>query len=127
VEAETLFFSEMAVGVGHDGEIWVDSDHHSFRKKIRAIPAVLARRVDGKEFSVDLGSRWAQDLMRGHKLRNGVVHSSAGETTPRVSKGELISSVKAVRDYFAELGSSLPKSFAHASALFEARDPLALG
>jgi len=34
-EAEKLFLSEVAMGVGHDGEIWVDGDQHPFKKRIK--------------------------------------------------------------------------------------------
>ena len=118
-EAEKLFLSEVAMGVGHDGEIWVDGDQHPFKKRVKAIPAVLARCIDGKDFVVDLGKGWGQDLLRGYVLRNGVVHSSPGEQMPRVSKDELRSAVTAVRAYFAELSSGVAGAFQHMEALLE--------
>ena len=104
------------MGIGHDGEIWVDSDQHPFKKRIKAIPAVLARCIDGKDFIVDLGKGWGQDLLRGYALRNGVVHSSPGGQMPRVSKDELRSAVTAVRAYFAELSSGVRGAFQHMEA-----------
>jgi hypothetical protein len=45
-ETEVLFLNEAAVGVGHDGAVWLDSEQHPFKKRVKAIPAVLARCVD---------------------------------------------------------------------------------
>jgi hypothetical protein len=44
--SEMLFLDEIAVGIGHDGEVWVDHDEHSFKARIKAIPAILSRRID---------------------------------------------------------------------------------
>src|SRR5206468_589212 len=46
-EAEVLFLNEYALGVGHDSEVWVGEDHQSFKKRIKAVPAILSRHVDG--------------------------------------------------------------------------------
>jgi hypothetical protein len=56
--AELRFLNEVAVGVGHDGEVWVDSEQHPFKKRIKAIPAVLARCVAQKEYSLDICQRY---------------------------------------------------------------------
>lgn len=117
--AEVLFLNEAAAGVGHDGEIWVDSDQHPFKKRVRAIPAILSRVVDGKELTVNLGSNWGQKLLDGYGLRNNVVHSSPGATMPRVSKAELTAAVDAVRSYFSELATGAPKAFGHMSILLK--------
>jgi hypothetical protein len=118
-EAEILFLNEFAVGVGHDGEVWVGDDHQSFKKRIKAIPAILARRVDGKEEVVDLGKEWGRDLIEGQALRNRVMHSAFGESMARVSKQELIRSAKAVVAYFEELSVKLPLTFQHMKVLLE--------
>jgi hypothetical protein len=117
--AEVLFLNEVAAGVGHDGEIWVDSDQHPFKKRARAIPAILSRVVDGKELTIDLGSNWGRKLLDGYALRNNVVHSSPGATMPRVSKAELTAAVDAVRSYFGELAAGAPKAFGHMSILLK--------
>jgi hypothetical protein len=123
-EAETLFLNEAAVGIGHDGEIFVDSDQQSFKKRVKAIPAVLARCVDRKEFIIDLGQGWGQDFLRGYALRNGVVHSSPGEHIPRVSKEELRSAVAAVRAYFTDLARNARGSFGHMDVLLASDTPI---
>jgi hypothetical protein len=110
---EALFLNEAAVGIGHDGEVWVDSNQHPFKKRVKAIPAVLARCVDGKTLVVDLSKSWGQDLLKGHFLRSKVMHSSAGEVFPRVSKTELRASAKAVESYFEELADKIPVAFGH--------------
>ncbi len=112
-DAEVHFLNEAAVYVGHDGEVWTDSDQHSFKKRVKAIPAVLARCVEGKEFSVSLGTSWGQELQNGHMLRSKVMHSSTGEQMPRISKDELRTSVRAVRAYFKELAQAIPSVFGH--------------
>jgi hypothetical protein len=112
-ETEMLFLNEAAVGIGHDGEVWIDSDQHPFKKRVKAIPAVLARCVDRKDFLVDLGKTWGQALLNGHVLRSQVMHSSPGSILPRVSKDELRSSCEAVQTYFREIATSIPKSFGH--------------
>lgn len=123
-EAESLFLNEAAVGIGHDGEIFIDSDQQSFKKRVKAIPAVLARCVDRKEFIIDLGKSWGQDLLRGYVLRNGVVHSSPGEQIPRVSKAELRSALAAVRAYFTELARNARGSFGHMNVLLASDTPI---
>ena len=122
-EVELLFLNEVAVGVGHDGEVWMDTDQHSFKKRTKAIPAVLARCVDRKEFTVDLGASWAQDLLKGHALRNKVMHSPAGESIPRVSKEELKLSINAVHTYFEELANGIPGAFGHMLVLLKDTAP----
>jgi hypothetical protein len=103
----------VAAGVGHDGEVWLDSDQHPFKKRIKAIPAILSRVVDGKEFTPNLGSDWGRKVLEGYVLRNRVVHSSPGEVMPSVSKTELTTAVAAVRSYFVELANGAPKAFEH--------------
>lgn len=116
-EAEILFLNEVAAGVGHDGEVWLDSDQYPFKKRIKAIPAMLSRVVDGREFTPDFSTDWGRRLLEGYALRNRVVHSSPGETMPSVSKAELTSAVAAVRNYFAELARGAPKAFEHITIL----------
>ena len=46
---------------GHDGEVWmVVDDNQSFKKRIKAVPAILSRRVDAKEEVIDLSVRMGQ-------------------------------------------------------------------
>jgi len=123
-EAEILFLNEYALGVGHDGEVWLDADHQSFKKRIKAVPAILTRRVEGKEEGIDLGKQWGKDLIEGQALRNSVMHSAFGEPLARVSKEELIRSAKAVFAYFEELTVKAPATFAHMKVLLKARTPL---
>jgi hypothetical protein len=118
-EAEILFLNEFAVGVGHDGEVWLGEDHQSFKKRIKAVPAILSRRVDGHEEAVDLGGNWGRDLLEGQQLRNQVMHSSFGSPLPRVTKQELDRYTKAVFAYFQELRNKLPKSFEYVGVLLE--------
>lgn len=118
--AEILFLHEIAAGVGHEGEVWLDNDQHPFRKRIKAIPAMLSRIVDGKEFIPNLGTQWGNKLQEGYALRNRVVHSSPGETMPTVSKAELSAAVEASRSYFTELATGAPKAFEHLPILLKA-------
>jgi len=116
-EAEILFFNEYAVGVAHDGEIWVGDDYQSFKKRIKAIPAILSRRVERHEESIDLSQQWGQDLLEGHILRNNVMHSSFGKPLPRVTKKELQRYEMAVSAYFEELAKKLPITFHYMEVL----------
>lgn len=120
-EAEILFLNEYAVGVGHDGEAWVDDQHQSFKKRVKGVPTILSRRVDGREESIDLGRQWGEELLEGQVLRNCVMHSPFGEPLARVTKEELVRSAKAVFSYFEELATKLPTSFQHMSVLLKTR------
>ena len=111
--AEALFLNEVAVGIGHDGEVWIGAEQHTFKRRIKAIPAVLARCVEGKDYFIDLGTSWARDLMQGQALRNKVVHSRSGERIPRVSKDELKVAVAAVHQYLSVLANDIPDVFGH--------------
>jgi hypothetical protein len=123
-EAEVLFLSEYALGVRHDGEVWVGEDHQSFKKRIKGVPAVLSLRVDGKEEGIDLSRQWGKDLIDGQVLRNRVMHSAFAEPVARVTKQELIRSAKAVFAYFEELATKLPTTFQHMNVLLEAKPDL---
>ena len=116
-DPEILFLNEYAVGVGHDGEVWVGDDQHTFKTRIKAIPAILARRVDGKEANVDLGKQWGEHLLQGYRLRNKVMHSALGESLPRVTKRELATASKAVLAYFEEVASKAPSCFEYVRTL----------
>lgn len=116
-EAEILFLNEFAVGIAHDGEIWIGEDHQSFKKRIKAVPAILSRRVDLREESIDLGGECGRDLLEGHLLRNSVMHLSYGTPLPRVTKQELSRYSKAVFAYFEELSKKLPTSFQYMEML----------
>jgi hypothetical protein len=118
-ETEVLFLNEAAVGIGHDGEVWIDSDQHPFKKRVKAVPAVLARCVDQVDFVIDLGKGWGQALLNGHSLRSQVMHFSPGSVLPRVSKDELRSASDAVHAYFRELAQRIPKTFGHMEAFLD--------
>jgi hypothetical protein len=122
--SEILFLDEVAVGVGHDGEVWVDHDEHSFKARIKAIPAILSRRIDGKEYILNLGTDWGERLLYGNKLRNAVMHSSIDEPMQRVSKEELKNATDSVIRYFDELAGNAPATFGYLSTLLANRDEL---
>ncbi|MGC2773526.1 MAG: hypothetical protein WA232_17660, partial [Candidatus Sulfotelmatobacter sp.] len=123
-EAEILFLNEYAVGVGHDGEVWIGDDHQSFKKRIKAVPVILSRRVDGKEENIDLSKQWGKDLIDGQALRNRVMHSAFGEPLARVTKQELIRSAKAVFAYFRELAIKSPTTFQYMNLLLKSKPDL---
>jgi len=101
------------------GRCWCATIHQSFKKRIKAVPAILSRRVEGKEESVDLGKQWGKDLLDGHVLRNKVMHSAFGQSLPRVTKQELIRSAKALFAYFEDLTVKLPTTFQHMKTLLD--------
>jgi hypothetical protein len=117
--SELLFLNEAAVGIGHDGEVWADHDEHSFKTRIKAIPAILSRRIDGKEFSINLGTAWGEQFLSGNKLRNAVMHSSVGEPMPRVSKEEMKNATEGVIQYFDELAKNVSGTFGYISTLLK--------
>jgi hypothetical protein len=123
-EPEILFLNEYAVGVGHDREVWLGDDHQSFKKRIKAVPVILSRRVEGKEVTIDLGKQWGKQLIDGQAFRNRVMHSAFGEPLARVTKKELIQSAEAVFAYFEELVIKLPVTFQHMKLLLEAKQDL---
>jgi len=123
-EAEVLFLNEWASGVGHDGELSLSEDHQSFKKRIKAIPAILSRCVEGKELNVDLGRQWGKDLIDGKALRDAVMHSEFDQPLARVSKQELIRSAKAVFAYFEELVAKSPVTFEYLSVVLKAKPTL---
>lgn len=125
-EAEVLFLNEYAVGIGHDGEVWIDDEHQSFKKRIKAVPVILSRRIDRNEQAVDLSKQWGKDLLDGQALRNRVMHSPFGEALPRVPKEELVRFANAVFEYFQELATKMPTSFQHLPVLLKVKPDLRL-
>lgn len=124
-ETELLFLNEAAVGVNHHGEVWVDTTQHPFKKRIKAIPAVLARCVDRIDFLPDLGGSRGNALLTGYDLRNRVMHStSPSAPLPRVSKQELRAASGAVRAYFEDLANRVPKAFGHMDVFLRDVGPL---
>jgi len=123
-EAEILFLNEYALGIGHDGEVWIGDNHQSFKKRIKAVPVILSRRVDGKEESIDLSKQWGKDLIDGQVLRNRVMHSAFAEPLARVTKHELIRSAKAVFAYFQELTIKSPVTFQYMNLLLKSKPDL---
>jgi hypothetical protein len=116
-EAEILYLNEVAVRVGHDAEVWLEDDNHSFKSRIKAIPAILSRRVDHKEYVVNLGTKWGENLLNGYTLRNEVMHSGFSGPMPRISKDELRVSANAIRSYFEDLAMHAPVCFGHMTPL----------
>ena len=117
-EAEVNFLNEVAIGIGHDGEVTVQEDRQSFKQRIISIPRVLARRAEGRDVQINLGKRWGEQLLQGHEVRNKLIHLPVGESVPRVSLTELLEVAGAVRSYFAELSSVVPQVFGvHAGLL----------
>ena len=110
-KAERNFLEENVVGLGRDGEVEVIEDRQSFKKRIIAVPSVLARRVESKEITVDIGTAWGEQLQKSHDLRNCVVHAPPGEPMPRVTRDELRAAGDAVRSYFGELLQKAPETF----------------
>lgn len=112
-ETEVLFLNEAAAGIGHDGEVFVEDEQHSFKTRIKAIPGILARCVEKKEFKLDLGEKWGADLLSGNDMRAKVMHTGLGQKVPRVSKDELMMAAKAICKYFEKLNKALPVTFAY--------------
>ena len=118
-EAEVLFLNEWASGIGHDGEMWLDEDHQTFKSRVKAVPAILGRAVEQREATVDLGKQWGNDLLAGKTLRDSVMHPAFGQRLARVSKEELIRSSRAVFAYFEELSKVWPKTFEYLAVMLK--------
>ena len=110
-EAERNFLNENAVELGVDGEIETEEDRQSFKERIVAVPTVLARRVEGQEINIDLGTKWGEQLQKSYLLRNAVVHAPPDKPIERVSLLELRAAAAAVRSYFEELVQKAPETF----------------
>jgi hypothetical protein len=116
-KAESNFLEENAVGVGRDGEIEILEDRQSFKERIVAVPTILARRVEGREITIDLGTKWGTQLQKMYLLRNAVVHAPPDKPLARVSLLELREAVVAVHSYFEELERKAPETFKVLGAL----------
>jgi hypothetical protein len=110
-EAERNFLKENVVGLGRNGEIETEEDRQSFKERIIAVPTILARRVEGREITIDLGSKWGEQLQESYLLRNAVVHAPADKPLERVTLLELRAAAVAVRSYFEELVQRAPETF----------------
>jgi hypothetical protein len=110
-EAERNFLEENVVGIGEDGEIEIEEDRRSFKERIALAPTILARRVEGREIIIDLGSKWGEQLQKSYLLRNAVVHAPPHKPLERVSLLELRAAAAAVRSYFLELTAKAPETF----------------
>jgi hypothetical protein len=110
-EAERNFLKENIVGIGKNGEIETEEDRQSFKERIIAVPTILARRVEGREITVDLGGQWGEQLQKSYLLRNAVVHAPPDRPLERVSLLELRTAAAAVRSYFEELVRKAPETF----------------
>ena len=109
--AERNFLEENVVGLGRSGEIETEEDRRSFKERIIAVPTVLARRVEGSDITIDLGSRWGEQLQKSYLLRNAVVHAPPDKPLERVTLLDLRAAAAAVRSYFEELVRKAPKTF----------------
>jgi hypothetical protein len=118
--AESNFLEENTVGLGQDGEIEMEEDRQSFKERIVAVPTVLARRVEDREITIDLGTKWGEQLQKSYLLRNAVVHAPPDKPLARVTLLELREAVVAVRSYFEELGRKAPETFKAQVALLPA-------
>jgi hypothetical protein len=110
-QAEVLFLTEIAVGVNTDGEITATESHQHFRQRVRGVPRLLARKVLGKEITVNLGDRHGEDLLSYKDLRDEVMHPRVGQEPPRVTKDQLRDAERAIRAYFAQLALAAPELF----------------
>jgi hypothetical protein len=110
-EAERNFLKENIVGIGKNGEIETEEDRQSFKERIIAVPTILARRVEGREITIDLGGQWGEQLQKSYLLRNAVVHAPPDRPLERVSLLELRTAAAAVRSYFEELVRKAPETF----------------
>lgn len=123
-EPELLFLNEIAIGIGHDGEVSIEDEHQPFKKRILAIPRILARRVEGRELKIDLSKQWGEHLLQGNEIRSKLVHSPIGVSIPRVPLGDLLLYARAMKSYFTELCSASPTVFqVHATLLDAYRLP----
>jgi len=120
--AEVNFLNEVAIGVGHDGEAFVEEDHHAFKQRIIAVPRILSRRVENAEVRPNLGDAWGEELLRGHSLRNELVHPAQDREMPRITILELLTTAKAVKRYFGELAVIAPQSFGLYEQLLDSFD-----
>jgi len=99
------------VSIGKDGEIETEEDRQSFKERIIAVPTILARRVEGRDVTIDLGNEWGEQLLKSYLLRNAVVHAPPDKPLERVSLLELRAAAVAVRSYFEELVRKAPETF----------------
>jgi|GEM_PF-1860687 hypothetical protein len=118
-EPELNFLNEIAIGIGHDGEVSIDDDHHPFKQRIVAIPRILARAVEHKDVRINLGLSWGEKLLEGGRVRNKLVHSPVGEEIPIVTITELLGFAEAVKSYFSALCSEMPVVFVPYSSLID--------
>lgn len=109
--AERNFLEENTVGLGRDGEVEVAEDRQSFKTRIVAVPTILARKVENREISIDLGTKWGEQLQKSYLLRNAVVHAPPDQALSRVTLLELRAAADSVRSYFKELLQKAPETF----------------
>jgi hypothetical protein len=119
-KAESNFLKENTVGLGQDGEVEIEEDRQGFKERIVAVPTILARRVEGREITLDLGTKWGEQLQKSYLLRNAVVHAPPDKPLARVTLLELREAIVAVRAYFEELGRKAPETFKAQVALLPA-------
>ena len=118
-QPEVLFLTETAVGVGTDGDITATESHQQFKSRILGVPRVLARRVVGRDASLDLGDKSGADLLRYKDMRDELMHPRVGADSPRVSKAELREAHAAVRAYFRQLATAIPELFGAFNVLLD--------
>ena len=108
---ERHFLEENVVGIGRDGEAEVTEDHQGFKQRVIAVPAILARRVEGLDIDFNLGTRWGEQLQKSYTLRNYVVHAPPDQPLARVTRRELYDAATAIKSYFQALVVIAPETF----------------
>ena len=109
--AEANYLKENAMGLAKDGEVETEEGRQSFKERIVVLPTILARRVEGREITLQLGTQWGMQLLEPYLLRNAVVHAPPDKPLARVTLLELTEAVMAVKAYFEELGRKAPETF----------------
>jgi len=109
--AERLFLEENIVQLGHDGGVEVLEDRQAFKQRIIAVPTILARRVEGNEINVDIGTPWGEQLQKSYLLRNQVVHAPSNKPLAQISHDELYDACLAAQLYLVAVAKLAPKVF----------------
>lgn len=117
--AERLFLEENIVQLDRGGEVEVLEDRQAFKQRIVAVPTILARRVEGNEINLDIGTPWGEQLQNSYLLRNQVVHAPPNKPLAQVSHDELYDSCLAVQQYIAAMAKLAPKVFEPQALLLE--------
>ena len=109
--AERLFLEENIVQLDRDGDVEVVEDRQAFKHRIIAVPTILARRIEGSEINLDIGTPWGEQLQKSYLLRNQVVHAPPNKPLAQISHDELYDACLAVQQYLAAVAKLAPKVF----------------